>query len=66
MPQPFRYLANAGRGLLLRSQAKYFANLVLWAKHRTVSVVESIALSDGALYRLSSNPRGWFVEGSYD
>ncbi|MBZ5617683.1 MAG: hypothetical protein LAQ69_02940 [Acidobacteriia bacterium] len=25
-----------------------------------------IALSDGALYRLCSNPRGWFVEGSYD
>ena len=28
IPEPFRYLANAGRGLLLRSQAKYFANLV--------------------------------------
>ena len=25
-----------------------------------------IALSDGALYRLFCNPRGWFVEGSYD
>jgi protein ImuB len=25
-----------------------------------------IALSDGALYRLYCNPRGWFVEGSYD
>ena len=25
-----------------------------------------IALSDGALYRLCCNPRGWFVEGSYD
>jgi len=25
-----------------------------------------VALSDGALYRLYCNPRGWFVEGSYD
>lgn len=25
-----------------------------------------IALSDGGLYRLCCNPRGWFVEGSYD
>jgi protein ImuB len=25
-----------------------------------------IALSDGTLYRLYCNPRGWFVEGSYD
>jgi protein ImuB len=25
-----------------------------------------IALSDGALYRLYCEPRGWFVEGSYD
>jgi protein ImuB len=25
-----------------------------------------IALSDGALYRLYCDPRGWFVEGSYD
>jgi len=25
-----------------------------------------IALSDGALYRLLCEPRGWFVEGSYD
>ncbi len=25
-----------------------------------------IALSDGALYRIYCNPRGWFVEGSYD
>ena len=25
-----------------------------------------IALSDGALYRLFCDPRGWFVEGSYD
>jgi protein ImuB len=25
-----------------------------------------VALSDGALYRLYCDPRGWFVEGSYD
>jgi len=25
-----------------------------------------IALSDGALYRLYCDPRGWFVEGNYD
>ena len=25
-----------------------------------------IALSDGAIYRLYCEPRGWFVEGSYD
>jgi protein ImuB len=25
-----------------------------------------IALHDGALYRLYCDPRGWFVEGSYD
>jgi protein ImuB len=25
-----------------------------------------VALSDGALYRLSCGPNGWFVEGSYD
>jgi len=25
-----------------------------------------IALSDGALYRIYCEPRGWFVEGSYD
>jgi protein ImuB len=25
-----------------------------------------MALSDGALYRLYCEPRGWFVEGSYD
>ena len=25
-----------------------------------------VALSDGALYRLFCDPRGWFVEGSYD
>ena len=25
-----------------------------------------IALSDGALYRIYCDPRGWFVEGSYD
>ena len=25
-----------------------------------------IALSDGAVYRLYCEPRGWFVEGSYD
>jgi protein ImuB len=25
-----------------------------------------LALSDGALYRVYCEPRGWFVEGSYD
>ena len=25
-----------------------------------------IALSDGALYRIYCEPRGWFVEGAYD
>jgi protein ImuB len=25
-----------------------------------------VALSDGAVYRLFCDPRGWFVEGSYD
>jgi len=51
------------------AQVLEFAVLAHFGRWWTTNPVArrmDIALSDGALYRIYCEPRGWFVEGSYD
>jgi len=58
--------AGAIRGKILDLAGPWRASGDWWTADPWLRDEWDIALSDGALYRLYCDPRGWFVEGSYD
>jgi protein ImuB len=64
--QPGFIAADGIRGKVLELAGPWRTSGDWWTTDPWSSDEWDIALSDGALYRLCSNPRGWFVEGSYD
>jgi protein ImuB len=64
--QPGFINADGIRGKVLEIAGPWRTSGDWWTADPWSSDEWDIALSDGALYRLCCNPRGWFVEGSYD
>ena len=64
--QPGFIAADGIRGKVLELAGPWRTSGDWWTTDPWSSDEWDIALSDGALYRLCCNPRGWFVEGSYD
>ena len=64
--QPGFVAAGAIRGKVLEMAGPWRTSGDWWTTDPWSRDEWDIALSDGALYRLYCNPRGWFVEGSYD
>jgi protein ImuB len=58
--------AGAIRGSILDLAGPWRTSGDWWTSDPWLRDEWDIALSDGALYRLFCDPRGWFVEGSYD
>jgi protein ImuB len=58
--------AGAIRGRILDLAGPWRTSGDWWTADPWLRDEWDIALSDGALYRLYCEPRGWFVEGSYD
>jgi protein ImuB len=58
--------AGAIRGKILDLAGPWRTSGDWWTADPWLRDEWDIALSDGALYRLYCDPRGWFVEGSYD
>jgi protein ImuB len=58
--------AGAIRGRILDLAGPWRTSGDWWSADPWLRDEWDIALSDGALYRLYCDPRGWFVEGSYD
>jgi protein ImuB len=64
--QPDFVTAHSIRGKVLEFAGPWRTSGDWWTTDPWMRDEWDIALSDGALYRLFCNPRGWFVEGSYD
>jgi protein ImuB len=64
--QPSFVAADGIRGKVLEFAGPWRTSGDWWTVDPWSRDEWDIALSDGALYRLYCNPRGWFVEGSYD
>jgi protein ImuB len=61
------FVAAAGvRGKVLQLAGPWRTSGDWWTEDPWLRDEWDLALSDGALYRLYCEPRGWFVEGSYD
>ena len=58
--------AGAIRGKILDLAGPWRTSGDWWTADPWLRDEWDVALSDGALYRLYCDPRGWFVEGSYD
>ena len=58
--------AGAIRGKILDLAGPWRTSGDWWTVDPWLRDEWDIALSDGALYRLFCDPRGWFVDGSYD
>ena len=58
--------AGAIRGKILDLAGPWRTSGDWWTPDPWLRDEWDIALSDGALYRLFCDPRGWFLEGSYD
>ena len=58
--------AGAIRGKILDLAGPWRTSGDWWTADPWLRDEWDIALSDGALYRLACDPRGWFVDGSYD
>jgi protein ImuB len=58
--------AGAIRGRILDLAGPWRTSGDWWTTDPWLRDEWDISLSDGALYRLFCDPRGWFVEGSYD
>ncbi|HEX3746427.1 MAG TPA: hypothetical protein VHW09_20965 [Bryobacteraceae bacterium] len=58
--------AGAIRGKILDLAGPWRTSGDWWTADPWLRDEWDVALSDGALYRLYCEPRGWFVEGSYD
>ena len=64
--QPGFVAAEGIRGKVLEYAGPWRTSGDWWTTDPWMRDEWDVALSDGALYRLYCNPRGWFVEGSYD
>jgi protein ImuB len=64
--QPGFVTAGAIRGRILDLAGPWRSSGDWWTADPWLRDEWDIALSDGALYRLFCDPRGWFVDGSYD
>jgi len=64
--QPAYIEAQGIRGKVLDLAGPWRTSGDWWTSDPWLIDEWDIALSDGALYRLCCNPRGWFVEGCYD
>jgi protein ImuB len=64
--QPGFVTAEGIRGKVVEFTGPWRTSGDWWTKDEWSRDEWDIALSDGALYRLYCNPRGWFVEGNYD
>jgi protein ImuB len=58
--------ADGIRGKVLELAGPWRTSGDWWTSNPWARDEWDIALSDGALYRIYCEPRGWFVEGSYD
>ena len=64
--QPSFVMADGVRGKVLELAGPWRTSGDWWTVDPWHRDEWDIALSDGALYRIYCEPRGWFVEGSYD
>ena len=64
--QPSFVMAEGVRGKVLDLAGPWHTSGDWWTADAWQRDEWDIALSDGALYRIYCEPRGWFVEGSYD
>ncbi len=64
--QPDFVSANGIRGKVLEAAGPWRTSGDWWTADAWSRDEWDVALSDGAMYRLYCDPRGWFVEGSYD
>ncbi len=64
--QPHHVTAEGVRGRVISFAGPWRASGEWWTADAWSRDEWDVALSDGALYRICCEPRGWFVEGSYD
>lgn len=64
--QPRSLAADGIRGQVLESAGPWRTSGDWWTTDPWSRDEWDVALSDGALYRIYCEPKGWFVEGSYD
>ena len=61
------YIASRGiRGQVLEHAGPWLSSGDWWTESSWEREEWDVGLSDGALYRIYREPRGWFVEGRYD
>ena len=64
--QPHYIAADGIHGRIVHMAGPWRTSGDWWTSDPWARDEWDIGLTDGALYRLCCNPRGWFVEGSYD
>jgi protein ImuB len=64
--QPGHVAARGIRGGVVERAGPWRSSGDWWTAGEWARDEWDVALSDGALYRIVCEPRGWFVEGAYD